>query len=86
MAKQKISRARKTRPKFKKFCPDCVFLVNYNKLDLYFCPAGHHKAPYLIRYGDRKENFVSGPGDSTLFPELQVAKMEAAQLGCDGHH
>ena len=85
MAKAKITRAKKTKAKFKKFCPDCIFLTNYNKLDLYFCPSGKHKAPYIIRYGDRKENFVSGSGDNTLFPELQVAKMEAEEQRCHGH-
>ena len=80
MTKKKISKARKTKAQFKNYCKECIFLVNYNKLDLYFCPERCHEESYLIRYGDKKENFVSGPGDSTLFPELQIAKTEALQL------
>ena len=80
MTKKKISRGRKTKAKFTKHCTECIFLVNYNGMDLYFWPENKHKGPYLIRYGDKKDNFVAGEGDSTLFPELQIAKTEALQL------
>ena len=80
MAKKKISRARKTRPKFKKFCPDCVFLVNYNGMDLYYCPHRKHGASYVVQYGAHKCNSIASDGNNPLIPSLQISNSEQLQV------
>ena len=72
---------KKVKPSFKHFCPDCVFLTNYRKIDLYFCMKKDSDDRYVIRYGNSAANFLAGDGEDSFFPELQKAKFEADKRG-----
>ena len=78
---QRTGMTKKARPTFRHYCPHCVFLTNYRKIDLYYCKHEDSGNRYVIRYGNSEANYLSGDGQDSFFPELQKAKFEADKRG-----
>lgn len=67
------------KPRFQHDCAACTFVGFINKYDLYTCKQGHKSPTMIARFGNKREDYVSGPRltlDDITF-ELTLAWLES---------
>jgi hypothetical protein len=73
-----------TAPRYEHECEGCIYLGQWNKFDLYYCPQGGRLPTVLARYGDRGEEYNSGLALAENMPQLGEARRRAIAAGLLG--